>query len=766
MSEAYRRFVATLEARGLRKGQSFCCPAHEDRTPSLSVSEGEDGRVLIRCHAGCSIEDVIAALELRMADLFDDGSANMSEPKMIYEYRDENGHLLYQVCRFEPKRFAQRRPDGNGGWIWNLKGVHPVLYGLPALLAKSDESVFIPEGEKDVDRLCELGLLGTTNPMGAGKWRAAFNEHLRGREVIILPDNDKPGWQHALSVARSLSGIASSVRVVELPGLAEGGDVSDWLLTHKKQELQWRVEGAKEYVPGGDTPHDAESGDAGQGGAAGTDDTRQSLARTLISIVLAKGVELFHDQRGDSFAALPLDRGRKIVSLQSRRFGQWLARLAWTRLERPLNGEQLSSVRNVLSGMALFDGPQYQLDVRCAVRDDAIWIDLDGLRAVCVTPGNWEVVDEPPILFRPFPHQRPLPDPIRGGDPSLVLPFVNLRHESDKSLLLVYLVVSLIANIPIVALIIHGVQGSAKTTMLKIIKAILDPSAVPVRGGVRDQTEFALAAFQNRVLFFDNLTSVPDWLSDALCRAVSGEGWSKRSLYTDEDSTILEYQGVIGLSGINLVAERADMLDRSLIVELEAVSPAQRMEERELWRDFEVARPQIFGGLLDALSRALQVEPGIMLRSRPRMADFARWGAAAAVGLRQSPGGFLRAYEQNVGRQNQAALEASPVAQALLAFMKGRDRWQGTPAELYEHLRQIGEEIGVDTRSKWWPKSSSWLSRRLKVVHPNLLAMGIEVEISVGRRAAFREITVTGLPSHARNAVTTQPVIQQAVGGL
>jgi hypothetical protein len=237
-------------------------------------------------------------------------------------------------------------------------------------------------------------------------------------------------------------------------------------------------------------------------------------------------------------------------------------------------------------------------------------------------------------------------------------------------------------------------------------------------------------------------------------------------LYTDEDSTVLEYRGLVGLSGINLVADRADLLDRSIIMELAPLAPDQRREERELWREFEVARPQIFGGMLDALARAMQVEPGIRLRSQPRMADFARWGAAAAVGLRRSPKEFLDAYMCNVGRQNEAAVGASPVAQAVLALMERQESWTGSPADLYDCLAEIAETASIDTRSKRWPKSASWLSRRLKEVQPNLLALGVKVQVEAGRTAGSREITMTAMTSMTTShgdAVIGNPVHKNAL---
>lgn len=203
-------------------GWTALCPAHDDRRNSLSVSMGSEEQVLLHCHAGCSFETIQAAL----------GAVVTDRPRVAasYDYRDETGALLYQSVRLEPKDFRQRKPDGAGGWSYKLNGVRRVPYRLPELLtAPPEELVFIVEGEKDADRLCALGLVATTNAGGAGKWRDEFCEVLRGRCVVIIPDNDEPGRDHAARVAQSLRGVAADVRVLSLPGLPSKGDVSDWL---------------------------------------------------------------------------------------------------------------------------------------------------------------------------------------------------------------------------------------------------------------------------------------------------------------------------------------------------------------------------------------------------------------------------------------------------------------------------------------------------------------------------------------------------------
>jgi putative DNA primase/helicase len=200
------------------------CPAHEDKNPSLSICE-RNGNTLLKCFAGCSFEAVCSALGIEPHELFSDNGA---APRIAaeYDYRDEKGDLLFQVVRYEPKDFRQRKPDGNGGWTWNLNGVRRVLYRLPEVLAAN--SVLVCEGEKDCETGRALGIVATCNSGGAGKWREEYSEHLRGKQITIIADADESGRKHAQQVAVSLSGKAESVKVLEF---AQAKDLSEWTAT-------------------------------------------------------------------------------------------------------------------------------------------------------------------------------------------------------------------------------------------------------------------------------------------------------------------------------------------------------------------------------------------------------------------------------------------------------------------------------------------------------------------------------------------------------
>lgn len=209
------------------------CPAHNDRLPSLHIKQ-VDNKILINCKAGCETTDIIKALGLRMSDLFlADNRPPQRTIKATYDYKDETGNLLFQVVRYEPKSFSQRRPDGSGKWINNLNGITPVLYHLPEILqAKYTERIYIVEGEKDADRLGEYGFFATCNPMGAGKWRPQYTECLtNAKEVVIIPDNDNEGKKHAANIAQALLSKVNRIKCLELPG-DNVKDVSDWFNIH------------------------------------------------------------------------------------------------------------------------------------------------------------------------------------------------------------------------------------------------------------------------------------------------------------------------------------------------------------------------------------------------------------------------------------------------------------------------------------------------------------------------------------------------------
>ena len=248
---------------------------------SLSIGAGQDGRVLLQCHAGCSLEQILEGVNrahvlgqpVTVADLFPPTPRPSRSRALVatYDYRDEQNTLLYQVVRYAPKDFKQRRPDGDG-WLWTLGDVRRVLFGLPELRARLktvvEKFVYVPEGEKDVLGLRDIDLIATTNAGGASKnpakpkWRADYTAQLQAagaKGVYVLPDHDDAGRAHAEAIARSCQQAGLRVKIVALPGLPEKGDVSDWLAAgHTRDDLVELAQAAVVFSPDARSPHDGE----------------------------------------------------------------------------------------------------------------------------------------------------------------------------------------------------------------------------------------------------------------------------------------------------------------------------------------------------------------------------------------------------------------------------------------------------------------------------------------------------------------------------
>jgi putative DNA primase/helicase len=247
-----QRLLDRLEGvRGNGNGWMARCPAHADKNPSLSIHE-RDGRILLHCHAGCTLESVLAAARVEARELFANAP---TQPHIAaeYDYQDESEQLLFQVVRYEPKGFRQRRPDGNGGWIWNLNGIRRVLYRLPEVV--KSPFVLICEGEKDCDAARTMGLVATCNSGGAGKWHAEYGEVFRGKRACIIADADDPGRKHAQQVAECLHLRAASVKLLELQGAK---DLSEWVgAGGKRDALLELIRNAPEWKPKDATKHTA-----------------------------------------------------------------------------------------------------------------------------------------------------------------------------------------------------------------------------------------------------------------------------------------------------------------------------------------------------------------------------------------------------------------------------------------------------------------------------------------------------------------------------
>jgi len=304
--------------------------------------------------------------------------------------------------------------------------------------------------------------------------------------------------------------------------------------------------------------------------------------------------------------------------------------------------------------------------------------------------------------------------------------FVNVSDDDSWRLLVAWLVQALRPTGPYPVLLLQGEQGSAKSTAERLLRALVDPSAAPLRTTPRNEHDLYIAAMSAWIIALDNISNLQPWLSDALCRLSTGGGFSTRTLYENREQELFDATRPVILNGITDVATRPDLLDRALIVSLPPIPEEERKPEGDLWSAFEKARPSILGALLDAVAGALGKVSSLRLERMPRMADFALWATAAEYALGWKPRAFMDAYTGNRREATESALEADPVTGAVRALVEKQEQWAGTATELWQTLNDLVDE---DVRhSKAWPSAPNSLTGRLKRLAPALRGIGIEYE--------------------------------------
>ena len=443
---------------------------------------------------------------------------------------------------------------------------------------------------------------------------------------------------------------------------------------------------------------------------------------------------LFYDQYDEPWFS-PYDNGSELYRIRSKKFKSWLGAYVYGKYNFALKNNQIKDISEALSGVALYSGVgEKNLEVRSCLVDNVLWYDLGG-SAVRVYKNGWEIIEKPPILFKPCDHQEKQITPSKNGDIRVLRQFINISSDEDWALFLVFAVSAFIPSFPQPVLVLTGSQGAGKTTPMKMLKKLIDPSQLPSNSTPSNQEELSRVADKHLLLFFDNLSSLSPRVSDMLCKLVTGDGFSRRTKYTDDDETIFVSKRAIMMNGINSFIARADLLDRTIILELERIPDEKRLPEDELWRKFEEVRPVILGGIFDVLSKAMSLYGHNVPAKLPRMADFAKWGVAINSAIKQVDeswvADFIKAYEKNIGLQNEEAIQANPAAAAARMLAQEKIVWEGSASELLHEFETSADiEMIYLTRHSLWPKDAARLSRSLDRAKTNLKQVGISVDNS------------------------------------
>ena len=377
-------------------------------------------------------------------------------------------------------------------------------------------------------------------------------------------------------------------------------------------------------------------------------------------------------------------------------------------------------------------------------------------RAVEIGPDGWRVIRFPPVRFRRTAGMLPLPVPEQGGAIGDLAAFLNLRSQTDFVLVVAWLLAALRCRGPYPVLGVSGEQGSAKTVLTKILRSLVDPNVAPLRALPRENRELFIAANNGHVLAFDNLSNLPPWISDTLCRLASGGGFAVRQLYSDQDEVLFEAARPTILNGIEDVITRADLADRGIFLALPPITEAQRRPEDEFWRQFEIARPRILGALLDATAQGLRALPQVRLQRLPRMADFALWAAACETAFWPA-GTFEQAYWNNRTAAIENMLDADPVAACVSEMMAERSNWTGSASDLL----RAGMALHGNAD---WPKTPRALAGRLRRAQTFLRTLGIEITFSREGRAGTRMIRMTASQKQPPSRSSAPSALSAALG--
>ena len=459
---------------------------------------------------------------------------------------------------------------------------------------------------------------------------------------------------------------------------------------------------------------------AGESGGRGS-----TQADVLIG--LAAGADLFHTADGVGYADLEINGHRETWPIRSKGFRRWLARIFFEATTGAPSSEALQSALNLIEARAHFDAAEADIHIRVGGHEGKLYLDLADTRwrAIEVDESGWRLVDRSPVRFRRAAGMQALPVPVPGGSVEILRDFLNVASERDFVLVVAWALAVLRNKGPYPVIVLSGEQGSAKSTFSAVLRALLDPNSAPLRALPREDRDLFIAATNSHVLTFDNVSGLPAWTSDTLCRLTTGGGFAVRQLYTDQDEILFDAARPVVLNGIEDIVTRPDLADRAIFLALEPIPEERRKPEKALWAAFEDAGPQILGALLDAVAHGLREFPNTQLEKLPRMADFALWATACETAI-WPRGTFQDAYAGNRDDAVDSVIEADPVASAIRSLMETRTEWTGTASDLLSALDgEVGEKAA---KAKAWPARPRSLSGRLRRAAPFLRKTGIDIE--------------------------------------
>lgn len=486
-------------------------------------------------------------------------------------------------------------------------------------------------------------------------------------------------------------------------------------------------------------------------------------AQILLDLAKKDCLQIFKDEFKVAHAAVTISDHVENLPISETRFKNWLRKTVRKKHDVILRSQLIDEVANTLIADAEFDGQIIDLGLRTAVAkdDDLTWYyDLtnESYELIEITAENWKT-SKKAIIFRRFDHQKPQDYPASSEDypPNIFDQFMDLLNVKEQSRLILkcYIISLFIPNLPRAVLMVHGEQGTAKSMLEELIKMLVDPSLIKTLSFPNDTAELIQQLSHHYLTYYDNLSHIPEWISDLLCRAVTGAGFSKRRLYTNNQDVVYSIMRAIGFNGINLAATKPDLLDRGLIIQTDTIPRSNRRKIKEIWSKFYTIRPQLLAYILDTLVKVLRWKKGNqnleVITEFPRMADWAEWCEIISRCMGEKDDAFINAYNENIILQTEEVIEGSDLAIAIRELAFREQKWSGTPTELLTWLNIIADANNIDRRNKYWPKTAARLSRSLKILLRTLREIGIEVvwHKDTSTKNSTRIITIRIISSEA-----------------
>ena len=463
-----------------------------------------------------------------------------------------------------------------------------------------------------------------------------------------------------------------------------------------------------------------------------------SQATRLVRLLSEPGTEFFHTPAGEPYITVD-DHGHRVTfSLAERAAGfrQWAVRKFYREEGTVPNAGALAGALAVLQAKAQFEGPEQAVHLRIAGDATHTWIDLgdETWEAIEVTAQGWRVVTQPPVKFRRPPGLLPLPRPIRGGTLDDLRPFLDFgpgdEAEGQLRRFLAFVLDCFRPSGPYGVLTIYGPEGSGKSTVSRIVRALVDPAQQPLLRPPRDERNLHVRAHNAAVVTLSNLSALPDWLSDAICSLTSGEGQSERRLYADAEAYTFDVCRPVILNGVEELGTRRDLLDRQTPLRQPHFKETRtpRQQERAFWRAFDQAHPKLLGLLLDAVAAGLAAGEDVELGPLPRLADTSHWAARCLQHFGYEPATVLGDFHADSASRHSRVLDGSPLVEPLLAFVQARPdhSWTGLMSEL---LHALNDARGTARAPKGWPQNAIRLSGHIQRIQTALGAVGLQVDL-------------------------------------